>query len=540
MRDRHTSTESPAAAPPATANKVSVVLRTYEHAHFIAQAIESVLIQQTPFRFELVIGEDCSTDGTREIVEEYAQRHPQSIKAVLPPRNIGHGEILRDALGAATGELIAYLDGDDYWTSPDKLARQVAFLEQNPDCTSCFHDVSLIYDEAGVPSGALIPRLGEQRFTLEQIVMECFVPAPTMMFRREVAEALPDWTFDSPWIDWLIHIRAAQLGSLGYLPLALAAYRVHRGGMFSGLDRVSQLEEDVGFYRRLALELPEQRELIERCVGFRHAQLAIERLEAPFNACIVLVDPRRELRPYFNGRHARSLPRRDGNEITELEAIREATCALPAAILDYGSAERSREGSGNCYAVVPRSATDWLDGRPQVRRYLDEHGEVAWQDEWVVIHEMRPPTQTPDERAAREACEVEATMLALHPELAGAFLEAPTTGAALPAHAIHVVGWVVGRERAAIAVEFEVDGEVIWRAPIHVERPDVSEALPDDSVGAPGFETTLNLQEHAAAGVATILAVLAGGVRAPFAELRRRDREARERPEPSSERPERS
>jgi hypothetical protein len=505
------------------APKVSVVLRTYEHARFIAQAIESVLIQRTPFRFELVIGEDCSTDGTREIVQAYAQRHPEIIRAVLPPRNLGHGEILRDTLSAAGGELVAYLDGDDYWTSPDKLARQVAFLDRNPDCASCFHDVSLIYDEAGVPSGALSPRLGEHRFTLEQIVMECFIPAPAMMFRHEVAEALPDWTFGSPWIDWLIHIRSAQLGLLGYLPLSLAAYRVHRGGMFSGLDRISQLEEDVSFYRRLAPELPEQRELIERCLAFRHAQLAVERLGVPFDACVVLVDPRRELRPYFNGRHARSVPRREGREVTELEEIREAACALPAAIRDYGQAESPPAGGGcGCYAAVPRSAMEWLEGRPQVRRYFAEHGEVAWQDEWVVVHELGSSLQATGERAARAGCEVEATMLAPAPELAGAFLEAPASGAVSSEHAIHVVGWVVGREHTAVAVEFEVGGEVIWRAPIHLERPDVGEALPDMSVGAPGFETTVSVGELATEASVTLLAVLEGGSRAPFAQLRSR------------------
>ena len=78
---------------------------------------------------------------------------------MLPERNLGHGEIFRQALAATRGTLIAYLDGDDYWTSPAKLARQVEFLERNPDCANCFHDVSLIYDEAGMPSGTISPRL---------------------------------------------------------------------------------------------------------------------------------------------------------------------------------------------------------------------------------------------------------------------------------------------------------------------------------------------------------------------------------------------
>src|SRR4029077_10816673 len=171
----------------------------------------------------------CSTDGTREIVRGYAERHPERITAVLPDRNVGHGEIFRRALEATGGELIAYLDGDDYWTSPEKLARQVKFLDSNPECANCFHDVSLIYDRAGRPSGALSPGFGDSQFGLEQIVMECFVPAPAMMFRCEVARGLRPWIFESAWIDWLIHIRSAEVGPIGYLPEPLAAYRVHQG-----------------------------------------------------------------------------------------------------------------------------------------------------------------------------------------------------------------------------------------------------------------------------------------------------------------------
>jgi glycosyltransferase involved in cell wall biosynthesis len=503
-----------------TAPRVSVVLRTYDHARFIAQAIESVLIQRAPFSFELVIGEDCSSDGTRAIVERYARERPEIVRTVLPERNLGHGEILRLALAEARGDFVAYLDGDDYWTSPAKLARQVAFLEQSPDCASCFHDVSLVYDEAGLPSGSISPGFGEERFGLEQIVMECFVPAPAMMFRREIAEALPGWVFDSAWIDWLIHIRSAQLGAIGYIPQPLAAYRVHRGGMFSGLDRVSQLEGDLDFYRRLEPEMPEQRDLIERCVGFRQAQLAVERLGVPFDACVVLVDPRHELRPYFNGRHARNLPRREGHEVTELQAIREAAPSLPAATRDYGPAGATLDGARGCYAVIPRGAMEWVDQRPQLARYLEQNGEVAWQDEWVVVHELEPLEKVEGRAHSRGARRVEVTMLPRPDELAGGHLDAPASGALLPAHAITVVGWVLGQERRVVAIEFEVGGETIWRAPVGVERPDVAEAFPEQEVEAPGFETTLNVQELPAGSAVGAWAVFADGSRARFAELR--------------------
>jgi hypothetical protein len=499
---------------------VSVVLRTYEHEPFVAQAIESVLLQRTDFPFELVIGEDCSSDRTRAIVSEYAGREPERIRTVLPERNVGHGEILRRALAATSGDLIAYLDGDDYWTSPAKLARQVAYLERNPACASCFHDVSLVYDRAGIPSGALSPRFGEGQFGIERIVMECFVPAPAMMFRREVAQRLRPWVFESAWIDWLIHIRAAELGPIGYLPEPLAAYRVHKGGMFSALDRVAQLQEDVAFYERLLPELPRQGALIERCLAYRRAQLAIERLGVPFEACVVLVDPRRELRPYFNGRHARNLPRREGAEVTELEAIREAARELPPAVRDYGTHFHGPESEAGCCVVVPRGSAQWLRERPDFGAYLEREGTLAWEDEWASVHELRPLTEAGLQRGSRGARRVEVKMLLAASELPACFLEAPASGALLPAHAVAVAGWAVGPNGAPDAIEFELGGETVWRAPVHLARPDVAGAFPGLDIGEPGFQTTVNVREVADDGVLTAVAVFAGGERAALAELR--------------------
>jgi glycosyltransferase involved in cell wall biosynthesis len=499
---------------------VSVVLRTYGHAPFVAQAIESVLIQKTDFPFELVIGEDCSTDGTREIVQAYGERYPDIVRLVLPERNVGHGEMLRQALAATRGELIAYLDGDDYWTSPGKLAKQAAFMRSNPDCHDCFHDVSLIYDEAGMPSGNVSPRFAEERYGIEQIVMECFPPAPSMMFRRVVFEELEREAFDSAWLDWIIHVQAATHGPLGYLPEVLAAYRVHRGGMFSALDRVSQLEEDDYFYARLVPRLPDQRGLIERCLAHRRAQLAIERLGVPFEACVVLAEPRHEFRPYFNGRHARSLPRREGRGVTELRAIREAAATLTPAVEDYGSGVPPAEGSRGCFLVVPAPARAWLEEHAELCDYLAREGRVAWEDEWVAVYELEPLADG-GQGGAREVRRASVQPLrGISPaELPAVFFEAPADGALLPAHALMVAGWVVGDDGPAAAIEFEYAGEVIWRTPLGGERPDVVAAFPDAEVGQPGFQTTLNACDLPSQAQVRVFALFADGGRVAIADL---------------------
>lgn len=501
---------------------VSVAMRTYQHAPYVAQAIESVLIQEAPFEVELVVGEDCSADGTREIVEHYAERYPQRVRTVLPAENVGHGEILRRVLDATRGSFVAYLDGDDYWTSTAKLRRQVEYLEGHPQCAECFHDASLVHDAAATPSGLTTPALAESGFALADILTECFVPSPAMMFRRAILAELPDWSFDSAWIDWLIHIRCAERGPLGYIPEPLAAYRVHEGGMFSALDRIGQIEEDLRFYEQLRPELPGQADLVERCIQFRGAQLAVERLGVPFAASVVLVDPRREMKPYFNGRHARNLPRRDGREVTELETIRRAAAHLAPARPDYrGATEPANEGG--CFLVVPAAAREWLAGRDGLREYLDREASEVWNDASASVFEL--PLHADGGRVAtRPTRRVQIVREEQLPaELIGANLEAPAAGASLPAHAVTTIGWVLGRDEPVEAVELWVAGERLWRAPVDVPRPDIERGFPDREVGTPGFRTTVNAQQLPPEITAEAIAVLPGERRARFAELRFED-----------------
>ncbi|MCF6185625.1 MAG: glycosyltransferase, partial [Bacteroidales bacterium] len=112
---------------------VSILMLTYNHEKFIAQAIESVLMQKVSFNYELIIGDDCSQDNTQKIIREYQKKHPDIIKPVLRTKNIGANNNFVDIFKKATGKYIALLEGDDYWTDPNKLQKQVDFLEANPE-----------------------------------------------------------------------------------------------------------------------------------------------------------------------------------------------------------------------------------------------------------------------------------------------------------------------------------------------------------------------------------------------------------------------
>ena len=130
--------------------KVSVIMLAYNHAQYVSEAIESVLSQNRDFSIEVLIGDDASTDGTAEIVREYASRHPDLIIPVLREQNIGATENLYDLIQRAEGAYLAYLECDDYWSDPQKLSRQVEFLENHPVYIGCTHRVTLV-DQNGQP-----------------------------------------------------------------------------------------------------------------------------------------------------------------------------------------------------------------------------------------------------------------------------------------------------------------------------------------------------------------------------------------------------
>lgn len=121
---------------------------TYNHEKYIVQSIDSVLMQRTNFDYEIVIGEDCSTDKTREIVLEYKAKYTGRIKLLLQEKNVGMMQNFIDTLRACNGKYIALLEGDDYWTDPLKLQKQMDFLEANPEYGMISSDVNLI-DENG-------------------------------------------------------------------------------------------------------------------------------------------------------------------------------------------------------------------------------------------------------------------------------------------------------------------------------------------------------------------------------------------------------
>jgi glycosyltransferase involved in cell wall biosynthesis len=233
--------------------KVSVSITAYNHAPYIAQAVEAALAQETDFDFEVVIGDDCSTDATREVILDLVRRHPGRIVPVFPETNLGNGgkRIFLETIRACRGRYIATMDGDDYWTSPRKLQLQVDALDRDPALSMCFHDVLKVYEDGSRPPARYNGPGAKPLWTLDDTFERCIAAACTPLFRREVLDGLPDWYLDLPYGDWPLLVLAARQGPIAYLDEVMGVYRIHAGGMWSRLTSIARLEGLLDFYRKL-------------------------------------------------------------------------------------------------------------------------------------------------------------------------------------------------------------------------------------------------------------------------------------------------
>lgn len=215
---------------------VSVSMITYNHEKFIAEAIEGVVMQKTNFPFELVIGEDCSTDSTRAICIEYQQKYPDIIKLRLPETNQGMMLNWINNINSGAGKYIALCDGDDYWTDPFKLQKQVDFMEVNPDFALCSHQTYTLM------CGHLDENIEMERdvLTTQDLISKDWGLLTASIFFRKSAHKTPDWYYTVKNGDYALQLIVSLSGKIKFLPEYMAVYRQHLGGMSSTLKPLNQ------------------------------------------------------------------------------------------------------------------------------------------------------------------------------------------------------------------------------------------------------------------------------------------------------------
>jgi glycosyltransferase involved in cell wall biosynthesis len=252
--------------------KVSVFIVTYNHEKVIAQTIESALMQKVNFEYEIVIGEDYSTDNTRQIVINYQEKYPNKIHLLLPEKNLGAHKNFINTLQACQGEYIAYLEGDDYWTADNKLQKQVDLLDDHPEYTMCFHNVFCFREDNQAPPGIL--NYQKSVYTIEDLLISNFISSPSVMYRARVVKEIPTWFEELSIGDWPFHILHAQQGNIGYIDEVMAAYRIHSQGAWSSKSKDLQVTEIIKMLTRMKYHLDTKYQaLIDKVLEFYSQQL---------------------------------------------------------------------------------------------------------------------------------------------------------------------------------------------------------------------------------------------------------------------------
>lgn len=198
---------------------VSVCVTTYNHEPYLAKALDAILAQRCEFGVEIVLGEDCSSDNTLTICKQYAEKYPEQIKLITSTTNVGWRKNYRRCVEAAEGKYIAFCDGDDYWCDENRLAEQVALMEQNSNIGLCY-----TLAERRDPEGTLVGRfpLSKGHTTLDTLLHDWCVENCTTLAKRELVVAYyntekpenrPEWlTEDLPmWLFVAAHSEVAYI-----------------------------------------------------------------------------------------------------------------------------------------------------------------------------------------------------------------------------------------------------------------------------------------------------------------------------------------
>ena len=209
--------------------KLSIVSITFNHEAYIKETLDSFVAQRTEFPFEIIVADDASTDDTAAIVRKYARSYPNLFRPILRTRNVGVHANFTDALSSARGDYIALCEGDDFWTDPYKLSKQVTFLEQNPRTTVCFHPVRVTSD--GQTVGSEYPPISWRAdLSIEALIARNFIQTNSVVYRR--IARYDDIPADVMPLDWYLHVRHAVRGEIAMLPDTMAVYRRHAEGIW--------------------------------------------------------------------------------------------------------------------------------------------------------------------------------------------------------------------------------------------------------------------------------------------------------------------
>lgn len=258
---------------------VTTAIVGYNHADFIVEAIESALEQQGDFYHEILLSDDGSSDATARIMARYAEKYPKLIRNITRGGNHGISANYRHCFTEASGNYVAVLEGDDYWTDPEKNLKQALFLNRHDTAPMVFSRIELF--DMRTNSRRLLkrqeglPELVSAREFAEDPDLNLIVNLSCCMFRKDVLTALPSVLYDPRLSEIALAFYLDRLGPLGFLSGVMSTYRLNSASVWTGADQASQLRQAIAV-RQMALRVarPVYHPILRKHIAEKEAALA--------------------------------------------------------------------------------------------------------------------------------------------------------------------------------------------------------------------------------------------------------------------------
>lgn len=219
---------------------VAIHCLVYNHEPYLRQCLDGFVMQKTNFRYVAIVHDDKSTDGSADIIREYESKYPDIIKPIYETENqwSKHDDILErimdDAINATRCKYIALCEGDDYWTDPLKLQKQVDYMETHPKCVMCYHNAWQTWGDK--KSLFIDSHKKESNVGLEELLTVWHIPTASVLYRRNVEKNIPQLN-PHPNGDYCLELRLKSCGEIHYDPSIMSVYRMHGDSVSAEMNR---------------------------------------------------------------------------------------------------------------------------------------------------------------------------------------------------------------------------------------------------------------------------------------------------------------
>jgi glycosyltransferase involved in cell wall biosynthesis len=230
---------------------VSVLVLTYNHEAYIEDTIQGILAQQCDFPIEIIIGDDESRDRTIDICLEYQKKFPNIVRIITWEKNVGCNANFLRLWGRARGKYVAICEGDDYWIDPSKLSKQVVKMVQFPDTIICGAHYSILsFDH--------IKEINIKfQYCIEELLIGHYFHTSTFLIHRAMME-IPACARKVFNLDFVLLVAGALQGSIRCIPDTTSVYRIHDGGIYSGIDNIRKFTHDLITYQAILTFIDER------------------------------------------------------------------------------------------------------------------------------------------------------------------------------------------------------------------------------------------------------------------------------------------